>query len=385
MSVLQRTLRMFVLAAAAMAGQLGFADGGYHPFSEPLEFNPDWQLFAPVQMQDLEELSIRQRAKHGLYLTYDRVYTGVSRSTTEPAGYAMDMTWGNRYDLGWMTNDESGWNFTIQNVGGPNAYNSVLQQRLNAVEPTDLNDPANPFVPQAFGNDPYYLERVYEIKDSLNVASLSSFEFNKSWRFEPYRYGGMLEPMIGMRYLGFTDTSRFDTYNTFIDPNPNAIFGIGNTIEQLTNDIVFTQNDMLLGQLGFRYTRFSKRVTWSSDFKAFAGHNFQTQSVTHLVSSTIYTSPPANGTTPIFDGDHTGTLFAGSKGHQTPVGLDFRSEGAFKITKYLDARAGFQLLYIGKGIRRTSVTDGVNFNNIVDRNNQHVVMPGFTFGIAFNR
>ncbi|MEI6527686.1 MAG: hypothetical protein WCP62_16775, partial [Planctomycetota bacterium] len=76
MSILQRTLRTFVLTAAAMAGQLGFADSGYHPFSEPVDFDPDWQLFAPMQLQDIEDLSPRQRAPHGLFLTYDRIYTG---------------------------------------------------------------------------------------------------------------------------------------------------------------------------------------------------------------------------------------------------------------------------------------------------------------------
>ena len=64
MSILQRTLRTFVLAAAAMAGQLGYADSGYHPFSEPMNFDPDWQFFAPVQLQDLEDLTARQRAPH---------------------------------------------------------------------------------------------------------------------------------------------------------------------------------------------------------------------------------------------------------------------------------------------------------------------------------
>jgi len=139
MSVLQRTIRMFVLAALAVTGQAGFAQDGYHPFSEPMEFDPDWQFFAPVQLEDLQDLTARQRANTGFYITYDRMNIGLNRSDTEQASNKIDFTWGNRFDFGWMNSKESGWMFSAMNVSGPNVYNQYEQQRLNQFIPAAAN------------------------------------------------------------------------------------------------------------------------------------------------------------------------------------------------------------------------------------------------------
>ncbi len=50
--------------------------------------------------------------------------------------------------------------------------------------------------------------------DSLNVGSYSSFEVNKTFRMEPYRYGGILEPLVGLRYSQFKDYSLNQNYIT---------------------------------------------------------------------------------------------------------------------------------------------------------------------------
>lgn len=383
MSILQRTLRTFVLAAAAMAGQLGFADSGYHPFSEPIDFDPDWQLFAPMQLQDVEDLTARQRAPHGLYLTYDRVYTGVSRPENRGDTYVMDATWGNRWDFGWMNRRESGWSFSYQNVNGPNVYNGYEQLRLNGFTDSEVDDDAVPpfFRPTVFDNNPYTLERTYDVLQSVNVGNYASFEANKTWRMEPYRYGGMLEPLIGLRYVKFVDTARSDDYRTFlaVDPlDPTTIIGES---EVYTNDLVWSRNDMILGQLGFRYFRKIRRWNLSSDFKVFAGHTFQSQETTRLVTTTLYEEDPGIGDEPLFDGDHTGTSFSARKNNETPVGFDLRTEGAFNATKHIDLRVGFQLIYFGQGVwRGATLGQGNNFDT-----NQHLVMPGLTFGFAVNR
>ncbi|MFM8570072.1 MAG: BBP7 family outer membrane beta-barrel protein [Pirellula sp.] len=386
MSILQRTLRTFVLTAAAMAGQLGFADSGYHPFSEPVDFDPDWQLFAPMQLQDIEDLSPRQRAPYGLFLTYDRIYTGVSRPETNGASYLMDSTWGNRWDFGWMNRKESGWSFSYQVVTGPNVYHGYEQLRLNGYTDSTQNNNNNnnanlPFRPSVFDNDPYTLERTYDVLQSVNVGNYSSFEANKTWRMEPYRYGGMLEPLIGLRYVKFLDTARSDDYRTFLaeDPlDPGTIIGEG---EVYTNDLVLSRNDMILGQLGFRYFRNIRRWTLSTDFKVFAGHTFQTQEITRYVTTSVYSEDVAVGDEPISDGDHTGTTFFSRKNNETPVGFDLRAESAFSATKHIDLRVGFQMIYFGQGIwRGAAINQGSNLDT-----NQHLVMPGVTFGFAVNR
>ncbi len=217
MSVLQRTIRMFVMAAMAVAGHFGMAEG-YHPFSEPMAFDPDWQFFAPVQLQDLTDLTARQRANHGFFLTFDRMQVGLTRSNTESGSHSIDFTYGNRYDFGWMKNNESGWTFSAQDIGGPNLYNQYEQARLNDFNAADTitgTPSRSGFLPSGQGNDPTSLQRTYLIQDSINVASFRSFEANKTWRFEPYRYGGIIEPLIGLRYMSFTDQAHNDTYNFF--------------------------------------------------------------------------------------------------------------------------------------------------------------------------
>jgi hypothetical protein len=186
---------------------------------------------------------------------------------------------------------------------------------------------------------------------------------------EPYRYGGMLEPLIGLRYVKFVDTARSDDYRTFLaeDPlDPGTIIGES---EVYTNDLTQSRNDMILGQLGFRYFRNIRRWTLSTDFKVFAGHTFQTQEITRYVTTTLYDEDVAVGDEPIFDGDHTGTSFFSRKNNETPVGFD------------LDLRVGFQMIYFGQGIwRGAAINQGNNHDT-----SQQLVMPGVTFGFAINR
>jgi hypothetical protein len=395
MTVLQRTIRMFVLAALAISSQIGYSQDGYHPFSEPMEFDPDWQFFAPVQTQDFEDVTTRQRANNGFYLTYDLMQFGMSRSLTEQASSAIDFGWGHRFDFGWMKSDESGWMFSLMNVGGPNVNNIVEQQRLNEFVTNALggngtggaNSPSQaivgplPFLPYYNRND-VDGERLFFLHDSVNVATFKSFEANKVWRLEPYRYGGILEPMLGLRYANLSDTARNDTYTSFALVNgavPPAIIGNG---ERLLQDSVLTDNHMLLGQIGFRYTKFINRWTLSNDMKFFGGQVYQNQQTSRYVTTATYANPIVIGNPPLSDNDHSGSVFTGRKNEESTWGFDLRVEGAYKATKYLDLRGGFGLLYFGNGIWRGSTVTSLGPQFL---QNQSIIMPAFTFGVALNR
>ena len=359
---------MCVMAAMAVAGPLAFSQNGYHPSAEPINFDPDWQFFAPVQLQDMEDLSARQRANKGFYATYDRMHIAFSRSDTEAASNQMDFTWGNRFDFGWMKENDRGWNFSIMHIAGPNNYNIYEQIRLNQYLYQDE-------VP----DDRKWSDGIYEIADSVNVGNYVNFEANKTWRMEPYRYGGILEPMIGMRYAHFRDFARNDTYTYFpyvtVDDDTQVY-------ENLLRDYTTTDNHMLLGQFGFRYTKQVRRWTFSNESKVFAGHVFQSQDITRESLTAYFSNPIAAGDDPLQHNDRMGTSYAGRKNGESTVGFDIRVESAYKATKYLDLRAGFQMLYFGRGIWRgsTLTEQGNQFSN-----DQHLIMPGFTFGIALNR
>ena len=271
--------------------------------------------------------------------------------------------------------------FSALNVSGPNEYNTYEQQRLNQFIPIV----ANAAIQQtAFQND-IANERIYYIQDSVNVGSFASFEANKTWRMEPYRYGGLLEPMIGLRYAFFGDGAANDTYTTGIVPLlPLPPLAAGQGFEQLVRDRVQTDNNMLLGQVGFRYTKFINRWTLSNDMKFFGGHVYQSQNTSVQTTTSSYTPPPGNGigAVALTDNNNIPTIYSGRKGEASTIGFDLRVEGSYKATNNVDVRGGFALMYFARGIWRgsTNTEQGNQFSD-----NQNLVMPAFTFGIALNR
>lgn len=373
MSVLTRSFQWLVLAAATLSGTWATAQS-FHPFAEPLQFDPDWQWFAPVHVQDFDEMTARQRAPHGWYFGYERIRQGFSRAETQLQSGKIDFTWGNRYEFGLMGNNDSGWDFSAAHISGPNTYNEIYQLRLNGVNTGDTSNPVTPIFPSDFRNDPQYRERVYHIKDSLNAGKYSDYEINKTWRFEPYRYGGILEPLLGLRFAAFTNRSQDDEYTLI----PGPTVPLSNT-EQFTSDVSQTANNMLLGQLGFRYRRYSQRWTLGGGFKAFAGNNFQSNHFTRTVRTTTYgATPPGIGAAPTTIDDLTGTFFGGDRRTGTVVGMDVRADAAYTLTKSIALHGGVQVLYFGKGIWRQP-TGGQNTPD------EALTMPGFTFGFSMNR
>lgn len=378
MTVLQRTIRMFVLTAMAFAGQWGLSQNGYHPGAMEVAFDPDWQLFAPVQLQDMEDIPARKRANTGFYVTYDRMHMLVTRPEAVQGNNALDKAWGDRYDFGW-SREKGGWNFSYMNIQGPNKFNRY-DQRWASYPLPEIDGDDGDLILQA----PETLlqrYRTFEMLDSVNAGRLRGFEANKTWRFEPYRYGGILEPMVGLRYAGFQDMSRRDSYFVSVGNVTNQ-FGTDISQETLTREIARTDNNMLLGQFGFRYTKPVRRWVFSNDAKVFAGHVFQNQENVTDVFNNYYGATIAAGDDPIQELDRDGTTFSNRRDSSNTVGFDIRVEAAYRAFKGVDVRAGFQMLYFGRGIWR-GAAPGTGGNQFA--NNQHLIMPGFTAGITWNR
>ena len=148
---------------------------------------------------------------------------------------------------------------------------------------------------------------------------------------------------------------------------------------------------MLLGQAGFRYTKFINRWTLSNDMKFFGGHVYQSQSTSRQEVQATYAAAPAVGVVSLTDNNVVSTFHSGIKNERSTIGFDLRVEGAYKASKYLDVRGGFAMLYFARGIwrGRTSREGGEDVlgPNAVDKpnQNQNLVMPAFTFGVALNR
>ena len=350
----------------------------YHPFAEPLEFNPDWQFFAPVDVDALLEKSPRKRANTGVFATYDRTYLWVSRPETEQSANTGDFGWGNRFDVGFMTSERSGWLATFRSIGGPNVYDLVYTERINRVNEDDTNsltDPVNPFLDR---NDPQLGTRAYLLGDSLNVFALTSFELNKTWRREPYRYGGILEPMVGFKYATLTDFTMDQTYvreQTTITGAPPTT---ETQLETLTSLETTNKNRMVGGQLGARYFTHFTRWTVSGEVRVFGAFNFQAQEFATRVYKTQYSGAPGIGV----DVDATSSIGSNTV-HDTDTGylwgFEARAEAGYQLTKAFSLRGGVDVLDFAGGIWRGSGAD------TRQNRGQDVQLAGFTFGLEFNR
>lgn len=381
MSVLKLFKRL-VAVVALVAFSPSVYGQVYHPFAEPLEFNPDWQFFAPVDVDSLMELPNRKRANTGWFGTYDRTYLWMSRPNVSQSEANGDFGWGNRYDLGFMTDDRSGWLFSLRHLG-VNSYETQYQERINRVNTTDTGGEPNPVTPFIDQNDPQYRTRAYIVANSLNAASISNFEINKTFRREPYRYGGIIEPMAGFRYTTFEDYAQNQNY--FRSPNlisvPGTV-GAANVVETLVSNETTIMNRMVGGQLGFRYFNYYKRWTLSSEFRGFGLQNFQNRTYQLKSETTEYSGVALNSTVVATDYLLGGNINSvRTSNNEFVVGFEARAEAAYQVTKYLCVRGGIDVIDFANGIWR-----GANpgFGRI-DNHNQDVQLAGFTFGLTLNR
>jgi hypothetical protein len=348
----------------------------FHPFAESMDIDPDYQWFAPVDMQELNELSARKRANRGWFVAYDRLHFGLDRPDTVAQNSKIDMTWGNRWDFGFMSEKDRGWLFSFTHVSGPNVYDDTRIVRGPLPTTAANQTPQNIFLTSfpafisRFPFDPAFGDGTFLNRRSVNVASLSSFEANKTWRFEPYRYGGILEPLIGFRYMQFNDYDVDQRYEGIRSITTGLVI-----IDQFSRTVTRTDNQMVMGQLGYRYFSTLNRMTFSQESRFFAGQNFQNQGT----SSRTYRYTPGDADGLPILGQFSS--FSGADNNEFVVGMDLRAEAAMQLTKAFNVRAGTQVLYIGRGIWR-GANPGQGNQNLVD---QAVISPAFTFGMAFNR
>ncbi|MEM7476929.1 MAG: BBP7 family outer membrane beta-barrel protein [Planctomycetota bacterium] len=362
-----------IVASPAALGQV------YHPLGDVLDVDPDWQWFAPVDVEEMLERSPRKAAAHGWFAAYDRTNLWVSRPSVELSAGRGDFGWGNRWDVGFMNDKDSGWLVSFRSMGGPNTYDRITVNRVDRINANDTGDPANPILPPEDRNDPQLGYRAYVLGDSLNVAGLTNFELNKTWRRSPYRYGGMLEPMVGFKYSTFNDTALNEDY--FRSVNQISVPGgvladLG--VETLISDTTTIKNQMVGGQLGARYFNHSGRWTLSGEFRAFGMANFQSRRYERRVVTTEYTG--IAGTVVMTDAN-TGTSFVQSSNNEFAFGFEARAEAAYSVTNFFQLRGGIDVINFAKGIWRGQ-NPGFGDGFVQD---QDVQIAGFTFGVSINR
>lgn len=202
-----------------------------HPFIDPMAFNPDYQFFAPA---DVDNYGDGPEANFGWFATYDRLRIYVTRPDYVPSYTEGDWAWGNRFDVGYMSEEEHGWLFSFWHIDGPNSINVLTQERINVYEEDDeiygtpdaiilrggggggggTTTPGQPVpgYPVQDRNNPITGQRDYRLEDYLNVATLQSWELNKTLRCNQKHYGSWVEPFCGFRYMNFSSNTNVDNY-----------------------------------------------------------------------------------------------------------------------------------------------------------------------------
>jgi len=198
----------------------------YQPFGTVDIANYDLTPFAPVE---IDGFGGEVPANTGFFSSYDRLHMNVSRSSTANAPFEGDWAWGNRFDFGYMTDDDHGWLVEIMNIDGPNV-------RMNPTSMTDL--PPGPVE---------------------NVMNLKSFELSKQWRWKPLHHGSIVECFIGARYV----TLQSQDNRLYNIPGLGPFQGVA------------IENNMYGAQAGLRWYKKKGRMTFSAEGRYFYGYNDQ--------------------------------------------------------------------------------------------------------------
>jgi hypothetical protein len=297
------------------------------PFAEPGIFDYDAQVFAPLDFNFDEQLE----PSHGFYFTMDRMTTSLSGGG-EFAGDA-NYSWGNRFDVGWMTCDEDGWGVIFEYIDGTEFLN---------------------------GGD------ILISNPMLFNTRFANVEVNRVFR-QALSSGGWLEPYIGARYVNFSDNTLEDTTGFII----NGTTGFNRFKQRVTNDAGGAH-------VGGRLVKQRGRWRSTNDLALAANYNNQ-----HLRATDITT---LNTTIGVIETAENGSSFL-------PV-LDYRLEIAYDLTRDFGIRGGAHIMYMWDGVARANtLPTGINPNSALGFNadvdpgflEEDLIAAGFSFGFEWNR
>jgi hypothetical protein len=400
------------------------------PLTNVEDFDIDYDWFRPLYAEDFDGRSV---GKTGFYFTYDRMYMNVSRrreaidrltyeiqpaysdgglffgggprpgrmSGEEMTDYTGDWTYGNRFELGYMTEKNRGWMFTAWKMDNPSAIRTEDNIRRNEEAATDDNTDSEivnrpnfenfgtieiPRVEQS--NVDRALDLLHEpIGDTfitLNGVNYYSFDLSRVWRLEQFHSGMLMDIFAGPKYVRIRDHS--DRADYVMDPSLLAAVPIGDgtfnhaDYDAYVTEFVYTDNDMFGGQFGCRNQWRRGRWLISSDVRGMLFNNFRSRerNVTAEISARDFAYTIADGGVTIAATDTVAIDFRQNSFHDDSqrfvYGGEFRLEGAFELTHYVSIRGGLQVLAFADGVGRGVYGTDESFT-----------AGGVTMGLTINR
>lgn len=340
----------------------------FQPFIDPGYFEPDFQFFAPAEVGDFGG---KDFINTGVYFAYDKVYGNMTRPAGEPSLFSPfdgDFSWGNRYEIGYMTPDNTGWQAVLLHYT-VDINQTVFQERIDRNNTTDMP----PTAPDPILQDRN--PRSLNLETSLNSARFSSIELNKTWRRPAFHNGGVLEPLVGFRGMDLRDQYRRDHYSRFqADANGQplpAVPDVEGPYEDFQTTQAFFDNRMFGGQLGARFC--NQRGHWllSAEVRMFALANFQVlQNIDRLNRTRL------SGLAGTVDLQLNSLTTTYTNNTQFVWGGEIRAEAAYELTRDVSLRFGLLFIDLGQGIGR---------GNTLQFDNQDVVLTSLTAGFTINR
>jgi len=308
------------------------------PFVDPGYFDHDLQFFAPAEVEEFGSLP---KAHVGWYFDYARMNVRITTPELGVDSNGMSDTWGNRIQVGYFTENQSGWMFEYVHIDGPSG--SDINQIEDRVNPNQIR-----------------IQEIASLDSFENFGDYQHVELLKAYRLDQFDNGGTMEVFYGLGYAGFTDRSGITgdfgliditgNVNPFIPDEPKTTPETHNQIWQLV--------------LGSRYRKQTGRWVLSTEARMKAGINFQRYApFERLDADPTFTFPVT-------------TEIPGQTRDEFVASGDFRLQAEFKFTRDISLTAGFELIHYGMGIAR--------YGN-PEFNNEDLTIAGATFGAMVNR
>ena len=398
-------------------------------FVDPLEFDPDFQLFKPFD-RSVYEYGRQPKVRRGWFFNFDRMWVQLSRPETGGsngmAGQQLakligepffpldrpqprlvnqeqgiiarladrgDFTYANRLDLGFMSDKHQGWMISYINIQNPNEKLSNFNEQNHEIEPPEIEEEEDGGATATA--DEGELENVYtdlfgeplgEFEYSINAGDLWSLELTKIFRLEPLQNGIVIEPLMGFRYINFKDffidkDAEFELIEVAEVDDEGVITFTPTPFLEIDTFQGRVINQMLTAQIGFRAHKQRGRWLLGWESRLFGGNNFQAFERTH------HDELQSGGG----GGEDGGTDEETVLEDQVDVGVEVRLEefelselvlgtelrfnASYYLTRDVAVNMGLEILHFGRGIGR-----GFDLNN-----NEHLTLMGATVGIVVNR
>ncbi len=213
-----------VLAALIGCVCIGSNSFSQEPPASPFEagyFDHDMQFFAPAEWS---EFGNGPDAPIGWYFDYRRMLMSLSGPSGTATGLATanrgQWGWGNRFQIGYMTNEQKGWSAEIyrQSVPVTTELNSIEVNRVFRLNPLEDGGIVEVFAGPRFVN---FQDRVITFPDgvTLNIASTSNNMVGAQLGTRWFRRKGRWQ--LSTEGRGFV-MQNFQAYNNPAGPSNNS-------------------------------------------------------------------------------------------------------------------------------------------------------------------